>query len=30
VWRGAGLIRVDRSAPTPAPSGKVLHLLRRG
>jgi hypothetical protein len=29
VWRGAGLIRVDRSAPTPAASGKVLHLLRR-
>ena len=29
VWRGADLIRVDRAVPTPAPSGKVLHLVRR-
>ncbi|MDX2169889.1 MAG: hypothetical protein SF182_22650 [Deltaproteobacteria bacterium] len=29
VWRGADLIRVERSAPTAAASGKVLHLLRR-
>lgn len=29
VWRGAGVLRVERCEPTPAPSGKVLHLLRR-